>query len=176
MNSFLYFAYGSNMLTERLQARCPSAAPIGIAYAPDHALNFTKTGKDFSGKATLFPQSGAHQYGVLFKINRDELSALDMAEGAGYRRDDDFCVIRHEDDAKIPVTTYLGTDLAQGLTPFDWYLNLIIAGARQHKLSDEQISSLQRTPYIVDTKANRKGRCDALAALKKAGPTASRFI
>lgn len=167
MNTFLYFAYGSNMLNERLAARCPSASLAGIAFAPDHALKFAKIGKDRSGKATLFPQQGAHQFGVLFKINRNDLGALDMAESAGYRRDDSFLVFRTKDHAKIPVMTYLGTDLEDGLKPFDWYLDLVIAGAKQHNLPEEQISSLQSTRYIVDTDTNRKGRLDALAALGK---------
>ena len=31
--SFLFFAYGSDMLTERLRERCPEARPLGAAIA-----------------------------------------------------------------------------------------------------------------------------------------------
>ena len=53
--TFLYFGYGSNMLTERLRARerCPSAKCIGIAEVTGYALEFSKPGEDGSGKATL---------------------------------------------------------------------------------------------------------------------------
>ena len=51
--TFLYFSYGSNMLTERLRARCPSANCIGIATATGYALEFSKSSVDGSGKATL---------------------------------------------------------------------------------------------------------------------------
>lgn len=37
-----YFAYGSNMLTERLQARCASAKARVVACADDWALTFPK--------------------------------------------------------------------------------------------------------------------------------------
>ncbi len=169
MNTFLYFAYGSNMLNERLAARCPSASPVGIAFAPNHALEFTKTGKDLSGKATLFPQQGAHQYGVLFNINRNDLSALDKAEGAsfGYKRIDAFPIICSPSGNEMFATTYMAIQTESDLKPFDWYLDLVIAGAKQHNLPKKQISSLQNTPYIVDTHTNRKGRLDALAALGK---------
>lgn len=53
-----YFAYGSNMLTERLRARCPSAHPIGTGIAMGFRLNFSKRGEDGSGKAMLTKQSG----------------------------------------------------------------------------------------------------------------------
>lgn len=54
-NTFLYFSYGSNMLSSRLRERCPSARPIGMAELPDHELRWHKRSKDNSGNATLSP-------------------------------------------------------------------------------------------------------------------------
>jgi hypothetical protein len=51
--SFLFFAYGSNMLTERLRERCPDARPLGTAIARGYLLSFSKRSKDGSAKATL---------------------------------------------------------------------------------------------------------------------------
>ena len=83
---FLYFAYGSNMLPARLQARCSTARVIGTATAQNFELNFSKLGKDSSGKATLVESAigGTVTPGVLFEIERIELHHLDQAEGAGY--------------------------------------------------------------------------------------------
>jgi hypothetical protein len=53
MGDFVYFAYGSNMLTARLRERCPSARPLGLAAAPGYGVAFNKQGMDGSGKATL---------------------------------------------------------------------------------------------------------------------------
>ena len=69
--SFLFFAYGSNMLTERLRERCPDARPLGAAIARGYVLSFSKRSKDGSSKATLLTTTdGAKQdaYGVLFEI------------------------------------------------------------------------------------------------------------
>lgn len=86
MQEFLYFAYGSNMLTARLNERCPSAKPAGCAFAPGYRLTFDKLGRDGSGKATITPAAPEEQVsGVLFTVSRDDLPALDQAEW-GYVR------------------------------------------------------------------------------------------
>ena len=75
---FRYFAYGSNMLTQWLRSRCPSAQPIGQAEAIHFELEFTKKSKDCSGKATLrnSPGRGHKAYGVLFAIEQCETKGL----------------------------------------------------------------------------------------------------
>src|SRR5258708_12496941 len=46
-----YFAYGSNMLTDRLRERVPSATAIGVGRLAGHQLRWDKrTGRDGSGK------------------------------------------------------------------------------------------------------------------------------
>jgi gamma-glutamylcyclotransferase len=56
MQTFFYFAYGSNLLSHRLLARCPSARVISIATTDDWTVKFTKPGGDGSGKAGLVEQ------------------------------------------------------------------------------------------------------------------------
>ena len=94
--TFCYFAYGSNMLTEWLQARsrCPSARPIGCAIADGWGIEFSKPSKDSSGKATLSKKNGCQTAGVLFEIQEDERDRLDRVEGYpyGYDRCDVFSV------------------------------------------------------------------------------------
>lgn len=173
MTSILYFAYGSNMLTQRLAVRCPSARSVGVAYAPNHALEFSKKNADTSGKATLVPYENAKQYGVLFHISRDELSTLDAIEGVGfgYERNDVFSVISASNGERLLATTYIATTPEQGLKPFDWYLALVIAGAQQHNLPTNQLETFQQTPFIVDAQTNRPTRLKSLKALQVSGET-----
>lgn len=174
MGTFLYFAYGSNMLTERLSAskRCPSAKPVGIAYAPGHTLTFTKKSLDLSGKATLTEAKDSRQHGVLFEIDYSEVPDLDREEGcsSGYGRNDTFPVVR-PDGEQIKAVTYLASKPEPGLTPYDWYLALIVAGAKQHELPAAQIEALRSIAYDNADKNQRaiNGRRDAVAALSKAG-------
>src|SRR3989344_5491085 len=134
MDTFIYFAYGSNMLTERLRARCPSAEIIGTANAHGYKICFEKKSKDGSGKATLIrPKNDSDiVHGVLFRINKSELPELDDAEGKDYRREDEFSVI--SSDGKVYTTTYIAKKNEAGLFPYNWYFALIVAGALQHKL------------------------------------------
>lgn len=171
--SFLYLAYGSNMLTQRLRHRCPSARPVGTAMVPGHALEFTKPGQDQSGKATLTGTAaqGVHTPGVLFEIDKVDLPSLDKAEaaGVGYDRHDAFDVLLPGTGERLAATTYLAIDTSPHLKPFDWYLALVLAGAHEHGLDARHIAMLGRTEYEVDSHASRAGRAEALKALAAHG-------
>src|SRR3989338_5140742 len=95
MTTFTYFAYGSNMLDERLQDRCPSARSVGLARAPGFYICFKKRSTDQSGKATLVEEKmvDMEALGVLFEIDEDEHGCLDEAE-KGYDPTNKFKVIR----------------------------------------------------------------------------------
>ena len=72
MTKFTYFAYGSNMLLERLRKRCKSARFLGVAVVHGYKLVFSKKSKkDGSGKATIAKTANddAAVYGALFEIN-----------------------------------------------------------------------------------------------------------
>jgi len=166
MTHFLYFAYGSNMLTPRLRERCPSASPIGTARAAQHTIAFIKKGGDGSGKATLVPLDDHSEsvWGVLYRIHRAERRGLDRAE-ARYRRHDSFPVRNASDGGLHHVTTYIARADAcrEDLCPFDWYVALMEAGAREHGLDADYIACLIGTTVRQDPDARRAKRMMALA-------------
>lgn len=165
--TFLYFAYGSNMLPARLRSRCPSAKTIGAAVARDWILEFSKASKDGSGKATLAPAPSASVPGVIFEIDVAEQKRLDKHEGVGfgYRREDAFTV----EGITVLTSSYLGTSLDRARQPFDWYLATVIAGAEHHGLNVDHVAALKRTPFVEDTDLNRKARLDAIHAMREHG-------
>jgi cation transport regulator ChaC len=171
--TFLYFAYGSNMLSSRLIARCNSARVLGAATAKNHTTEFSKPSKDKSGKATLNSSVGldVHTHGVLFEIKKAELQSLDKAEGAGYGyvRNDTFSVVRCGDSEAVTAVTYIANKPQAELRPFDWYLALVVAGALEHELENYHVDSLLAVPYDLDLEMDRQSRRDALAALSKHG-------
>jgi hypothetical protein len=166
-----YFAYGSNMLTERLRARCPSAKARGVARADNHALAFCKKSQDGSGKATLSscPDDGCRVFGVVFDLDECELPELDRFEGAGkgYDRIDGFQVHMADSPEPLSVVTYIASPavIDPNLKPYDWYLKLVVAGARQHRLPLHYIVGIEAIPSIDDPEPDRKSRREALRLL-----------
>lgn len=146
-DTLLYFAYGSNMSTQRLQARMPSARPIGKALLTRHRLKFHKTGQDGSGKcdieATNQPDDVIH--GVIYEISVHELPALDRAEGLGYGYEKKDIEITDERGGLVKAFTYYATSIDESLIPFDWYKNHVLVGAQEHGLPQDYISE-----YIED--------------------------
>ncbi len=167
----IYFAYGSNMLVERLQARCPSAKLVGSAYVCGYELQFTKRSIDCSGKATIVESKDNHEklYGALFEMDEKDLDALDKAEGAGYERRNDFTVVKVKGDEKIVVTTYFAKprEIDANLVPFHWYKNLVVVGARQSGLPNSYISKLERRVSVSDPVTTRKSFVEAQSLLDR---------
>ncbi len=169
MGAIQYFAYGSNMLTERLRARCSSAQARGVVCADNFVLGFCKKSRDGSGKATLWPETARQAFGVVFDLNENELKNLDEAEGAGngYDRIDDFRVRIQGSHELQRAITYLAppTFIDQSLKPYDWYLKLVLAGAWQHRLPSQYIGEIRAMQTVADPKRNRKSRLEALKLL-----------
>ena len=171
--TFLYFAYGSNMLPARLQRRCSSARFVGCGEAAGWDLEFSKVSNDESGKATMFSSDDALTPGALFEIADSDLDALDTVEGAGagYDRDDHFGVAIAGTNQPVMAKTYLASAIDRRLKPYDWYLALVIAGASFHAFSEGYLTRLQGIDHLTDAQSDRRTRLDALAALQVHGFT-----
>ena len=169
--SLCYFAYGSNMLTNRLQNRCPGAVKKERAYADDWIVKFYKPSVDCSGKAMLSPKNGCRTPGMLFEIPDTEVCSLDKSEGVGYgyERCNTFCVRLAESGKFVPVATYLATLTKPDLKPYDWYLALVIAGAREHIPDEDHHEMLRQVTYVRDPRCDRKERSKAKKILSEAG-------
>ena len=170
-SKFNYFAYGSNMLTERLIQRCPSTKAVGVAFVDGYSLEFSKISKDGSGKATIVKSPDQRQYGVVFMIEKCDLNNLNDAEGLGkgYDLKCHFNVTLADTGLPIVTKTYTATKGHKdpSLKPFDWYLALVVAGAVKHQLPETVIASHKSSGFISDSCEKR--RSENLGILKKAG-------
>jgi len=153
-DNLIYFAYGSNMFSKRLQAkkRCPSAKPMGMTELRGHALKWHKQSKDGSGKCDIVEATGDPQafvLGVLYEIAPEEKDALDRAEGLGHGYEEiDIKVLR--DGALLTAKAYRATNVDPALKPYIWYRSLVVAGAREHELSPDYITRLEAVPACDD--------------------------
>lgn len=157
-----YFAYGSNLLTRRLTdpLRAPSAVAQGIATASGFVMRFHKIGTDGSGKCTLIATGNDADivYGVLYEFADADLPGLDREEGVhlgGYARSS--IRVRLLDGKTAEAMTYIAGDryLDAACVPFDWYRDLVVAGAREHGPPPAYVRELERTPAVPDPDAAR---------------------
>ncbi|MBI1177595.1 gamma-glutamylcyclotransferase [bacterium] len=153
-----YFAYGSNLLTARLAARVPHAKFIHGGHIAGWRFAFNLRSTDGSAKAnainTNSPQDALH--GAIYELDELGKSLLDQFEdlGGAYQIAAETAETEHGHDN---VFLYVGNPirLAQGLPPYDWYLALILAGAREHDLPADLVQMLQTCPTIPDPDSNR---------------------
>jgi hypothetical protein len=162
------FVYGSNLLRERLLARCPGISLAGRATLPGHQLTFDKVSVDGSGKCA-FTAADGDVPGVLWNVPESELVNLDLAEGAGQGYERVPIDVIQEGGGSFQVLTYQATRMKRGLVPYDWYLALVLAGAMQQDLPPEHIARLREADWSVDPNPNRPKRLDAIEALEQAG-------
>ena len=83
---FLYFAYGSNLSTERIHLNNPSAVAKGPALLKGFKLNFNYESNRWRGcAATIEHDPSSEVYGVLWELDNEHLSTLDDQEGVSKR-------------------------------------------------------------------------------------------
>jgi gamma-glutamylcyclotransferase len=163
-DTFLYFAYGSNMLTRRLTgaARAPSAVCEGTGYIDCHRLAFDKVSRDGSGKADVEATGNTTDrvYGVLFRIAAAEERTLDRAEGLGrgYRKGNVQVVTPA---GAVTAATYIATDKELACLPYHWYKAIVVAGAIEHGLPNPYIEWLRTVSSQPDPKATRRAENEA---------------
>lgn len=160
---FLYFSYGSNLLSARLRERTPSAKPLGVATLPGHALRWHKLGADGSGKCDVVavPSGAEHVQGVVYDIATADKPALDAAEalGVGYEQQQVSVRLRGQ---WVSACVYVALQVEPRAVPYGWYKALVVAGAREHGLDAGYLRALEAVPEQADAHTERDQRHRAL--------------
>ncbi|QEG41189.1 gamma-glutamylcyclotransferase family protein [Roseimaritima ulvae] len=154
MSTFDHFAYGSNLSTSRLRARCPSARPLGVGYVVGRQLRFHKQGVDGTGKADAF-YTGEHTdilWGVIYRSALEEKPILDACESLGDGYQHATVEVRLADRV---VSTFLYQAMPHridaALQPADWYHQHVIDGAREHALPSDYQQMIHRWGKAIYT-------------------------
>ncbi len=163
-----YFAYGSNMSSHRLRARVPQAVAAGTGSLAGYRLAFVRGAvNDGSGKCNLctVDRDGARAHGALWRLPASGYEVLDEIEGLGYgyRRVE---VEVHGAVGRLPAFTYLAEacEAVHAHAPYDWYLEFVLHGAREHDLPWEYVTALAVQPVLADPDVDRACRQRALLA------------
>ena len=169
---FLYFGYGSNMLTKRLRAanRAPSATVHGRGHVVGRKLTFYKVSEDNSGKGDMQLTGDVNDRveGVLFWIDEKDRAGLEEAEGKG----------RGYAEAMVDVVTetgteqalaYVATNVNAARVPYIWYRSLVLAGAIEHGLPAAYVDGIRAVAAKNDPSSDRPTKREAEVALEGTG-------
>nr|XP_021503746.1 gamma-glutamylcyclotransferase isoform X1 [Meriones unguiculatus] len=166
--TFLYFAYGSNLLTERIHLRNPSAVFCCVArlqvsarcardwrVSQDFKLDFGnfqgKTSERWHGGiATIFQSPGDEVWGVVWKMNKSNISSLDEQEGV---KSGVYVVIEikvsSQEGKEITCRSYLMTNY-ESAPPSPQYKKVICMGAKENGLPleyQEKLKAIEPNDY-----------------------------
>lgn len=158
-----YFAYGSNLLPRRLHARVAIAADLGGCPLWGWRLCFHKRGRDGSGKGDIVRGSADDVvHGAVYVLDDAARRELDRIEGVGHGYRIESLELAAHGSAFCYVAEAAHIDA--GLTPFDWYLSLVRAGARVRGASAAYLADLDRIPTQRDPDPQRAEAAWALLA------------
>lgn len=142
-----YFAYGSNLSKQRMMRRTGPILNARVARLNDYRLAFNNTDKAGNELyANIVPSAGGITWGVAYWCPPQAIAALDEYEGVAdgcYRRE--WIEVVTIDGERLPAEVYIGGEqftIAEG-RPSDWYLDIILLGAREHGLPEEYIRSIE---------------------------------
>jgi hypothetical protein len=144
-----YFAYGSNLCTKRLGKRISSVQVVGTGVLKKHKLKFHKIGKDNSAKADAFFTDDSSDFvlGVLYEFAQSDKEILDVIEGLGNGYDIKLVKVETE-NAIVEAFTYFAIRIDETLKPFDWYVQHLLNGAREHGFPQGYIEAIQEIESI----------------------------
>ncbi|XP_071356621.1 gamma-glutamylcyclotransferase a [Trachinotus anak] len=144
---FTYFAFGSNLLKERLQLTNPSATFCATGRLKDYELNFGLWEQHVEnawhgGVATIEPCPGAEVWGVIWTLSNDNLTSLDNQEGVSQGVYSPLEVSVETDNGLILCRTYKMNNF-HACPPSPQYKQVVCLGAEQNGLPVEYLKRLE---------------------------------
>lgn len=127
----LYIAYGSNLDTEQMNYRCPTAQPIAKGFLEDYRLVFQ--GAPYGAHANVIPEKGQRVPIAVWEIGQKDEAALDIYEGVrgGYYTKE-YMTVDVEGEQREALI-YIMTPHDYGI-PADHYLSVITQGYQDFEL------------------------------------------
>ncbi|TNM92772.1 gamma-glutamylcyclotransferase a [Takifugu rubripes] len=144
---FMYFAFGSNLLKERLELANPSASFVTTGRLKDYELKFGLWAEHaehmwHGGVATIEFHPGAEVWGVIWTLSNENLTSLDNQEGVDRGLYSPLEVSVETDKGIIVCRTYQINNFHACLPSPD-YKMVVCMGAEQNGLPTEYLRKLK---------------------------------
>lgn len=138
-----YFCYGSNMSRKRLAAHLKCTVDeFGFGesvVARSWDLVFDKKKKDGTAAANIVQRKDCSVAGVLYILLPRQWQQLKASEGDGYREQP---ISVRTEAAMRQAVTLIAVRTEEGIRPSKEYVEKIIAGAREHNISEDYIAGV----------------------------------
>jgi gamma-glutamylcyclotransferase len=137
-----YFACGSNILAERIRDHAKDARKIGVGYVSGRRLTFHKIANHSDGSKAgkcdirIDADPEAIAYGVLYEIPDGQFDKLNT-----YDKDYSLAILIVHSAVlgEVEAIAHIADSTDSTLIPYDWYRDLVLAGARQHTMPTSYI-------------------------------------
>jgi len=153
-----YLAYGSNLHPYRLRERVSSSRLVGLVELPGRALRWHLVSGDGSGKCDAPADGGgACVLGALYTLAEEEKPLLDRCEALDWLYGETRIVVRDAGGRAREAFLYLAlTDHVDAdARPYDWYRDIVLAGARALVLPDDYAAAIAAAPAVEDPDPER---------------------
>ncbi|CAJ0959539.1 unnamed protein product, partial [Mesorhabditis belari] len=143
-NFFYYFAFGSNLLQERIRIQNKGAIFHNIGLLNGFRLTFVEYGERWrGGVASIIEAPDGHVWGCVWKVPFEFSDELDRQE-AGYHRLE--VAIESNGETIICRTYQYNGNHHKFHAPSPHYKMVIITGAREHELPEDYLKKLEAIP------------------------------
>jgi gamma-glutamylcyclotransferase len=158
--SIIYFAYGSNMASQRLLQRLPEARRLDVGILSGHQLSFRKNDSGLSAKCDI-ELTGDHEdevIGVVYEISIEDKETLDLIEGLGTGYNEKSVQITTWSGSILSSVTYFAIDIHHNVIPYHWYKQHVLRGAIEHGLPTDYIRRIDLIESQDDPDEARSAR------------------
>uniref|UniRef100_A0AC34QP05 Gamma-glutamylcyclotransferase n=1 Tax=Panagrolaimus sp. JU765 TaxID=591449 RepID=A0AC34QP05_9BILA len=149
---FWYFAFGSNLLKERIRVQIKGAQFEAVGHLRNFELAFFDYGDRWKGApASIEQKNGSEVWGCVWRVPNSFAKELDKQE-LGYHRLNVTVEIPSQLDEdgrirKVVCRTYQLSNPNRALQkPSPHYKHVIVSGAIEHELPDHYINELKAIP------------------------------
>ncbi len=144
----LYFAYGSNMGSGQMAARCPACRFRGTARLEGFRFVYDGYSVSRDGAVGNIVRSDAERvWGALYEITETDRLALDASEGYPRSYDRRDVEVTGPPGGPVRAMTYFRTGRATG-QPHPDYERTVLEGARERGLPDDYVDRYLRVPRV----------------------------
>lgn len=149
MKRIFYFAYGSNLLTRRLEHRVGQVIPRGIYVLQDYELVF-----NCGGFANIIPSRGNSVEGYMYEVTADQISELNRYEAL-------YNAHYFDVDENTIAVVYVGSDYAvnsniqRARRTDEDYVQVIMAGCIEKRLPATYAKLQTYLDYLILTRPRK---------------------